>query len=157
MVWRSLPFWSVIGAFIVFVTLIGGTMASVGAAWSAARSLSHTTVQLEVQGKHSRTIQVYLHHATCVIRADGRVVVRNDPTSRQGAQIVADLRKGVFSTNLTTGDGGTYYSTEAFPLEGGSARFDGTSGEFIDVFDGGIATTAHLAGSIPCTKDTTGA
>ncbi|MCI0159188.1 hypothetical protein KNO15_21005 [Leifsonia shinshuensis] len=156
MVWRSLPFWSVIGAFAVFVSLVAGIYVSVGAAWSAARSLTHTTLELRVQGEGSRTVEVYLHHATCVVRAGQRVVVRNDPTSRAPAQIVADLRKGVFSTNISTGDGGSFFSTQAFRLEGGSVHFDGTTGDYVDVFDGGATKKSQLAGSIPCTKDTSG-
>ena len=156
MVWRSLPFWSVIGAFAVFVSLVVGIYVSVGAAWNAARSLSHTALELRVQGDGSRTVQVYLHHATCVVRADHRIVVRNDPTSQAPAQIVADLRNGVFSTNISTGDGGSFFSMQRFRLEGGSVHFDGTTGDYVDVFGGGATKRAELAGSIPCTDDTSG-
>jgi hypothetical protein len=156
MVWRSLPFWSVIGAFAVFVALILGLYASAGAAWTAARSLTHTAMELRVQGAHARTVEVFLHHATCVVRANGRVVVRNDPTSRAGGQIVADLRNGSFGTNLTTGDGGSFYSTAAFRLEDGRVRFDGMIGQYTDPFEGATSTTAQLAGSIPCIRDTSG-
>lgn len=156
MVWRSLPFWSVIGAFGVFVVLVVGTYLSVAAAWNTARSLTHASVELQVEGAHARTVQVSLRHATCVVRAHGRVVVRNEPSAREGAQIVADLRNGIFSTNVSTGDGSTFYSTDGFRLDGGSVRFDGTSGQFLDIVEGGSPTTARLSGSIPCTEDASG-
>lgn len=156
MVWRSLPFWSVIGAFIVFISLVVGIFVSVSTAWNTARSLTHTALELRVQGEGSRTVEVYLHNATCVVRAGHRVVVRNDPTSRAPAQIVADLRNGVFSTNISTGDGGSFFSMQAFRFDGGSVHFDGTTGDYVDVFDGGTTKRAQLAGSIPCTTDTSG-
>ncbi|QNE37149.1 hypothetical protein [Leifsonia shinshuensis] len=154
MAWRSSSFRIVILAFGVFVALVGGMFWAVGGAWNAAVRANATSFELRVTGSSTRTVD--LHHATCVLRADGRIVVRNDPTSRIPAQIVADRQNGRFSTSISTGDGGMFISTAPFVLDGANVRFVATGGSFTDPRLSGERVEAQVAGSIPCTTDASG-
>ncbi|MEY9952665.1 hypothetical protein [Leifsonia sp. EB34] len=154
MAWRSTPFWTVLAAFAVFAAVVGGMFAAVAAAGRLAYQAHETPIELRVSGSSPRTVDLY--HATCILRAHGRIVVRNDPTDRVPAQIVADRQNGAFSTSISTGDGGTFVSTAPFVLDGDTVRFAATGGSFTDTRLSGERVDAEVAGSIPCTTDVSG-
>ena len=154
MAWRSPSFRTVLAAFAVFVAVVGGMFVAVGAAWDVAVRAHSTSVELQVAGASSRTVTLY--HATCVLRANGRIVVRNDPTFRIPAQIVGDRQNGQFSTSIQTGDGGVFVSTAPFVLDGETVRFVATGGSFTDPRLSGARVDAQVSGSIPCTTDASG-